>query len=121
MSFGFEIHKWPQRHTYTIQECGSPYVHDFTWRLSDLALRRLPYWKPVPGIGIVLIAHQSGVCRRWWFVCQKCKRRCESLYQAPEDDWRNWRCRRCCDLIYASQRYGPWHPLNRTLAQRRAT
>jgi hypothetical protein len=61
----------------------------------------------------------AGPFRRWWFLCPRCRRRCEALYVPPVAVRREWRCRLCWGLIYASQRHGFCHPLRKVLTHRK--
>ena len=59
---------------------------------------------------------------RWWLVCS-CGRKCRQLFLKPESY--DWRCRKCCDLLYRSQllrntRLGKvWAPIDKVLRQQR--
>lgn len=54
---------------------------------------------------------------RWWFRCPGCGRRCGTLYRPPRA--MHFRCRRCHDLAYRSQRVGArWRRLLRGLGLR---
>ncbi len=55
--------------------------------------------KPVELVATAL-AHNA--CR-WWFQCPACGRRCGVLYLPPGQ--RFFACRRCHDLVYASQQF----------------
>lgn len=62
--------------------------------------------KPKPFIGqstlLVATAPNYGG-RRWWFQCCDCMRRAMKLYLPPSDYHRWFACRRCHELVYASQ------------------
>lgn len=112
-----ERHRWPKRHAYVVEQCRVVNVRDV---LSPIDTEERATLLSSPRVrDLILIATDTGPIRRWWFRCPTCARLRESLFVPPnvvEDDWR---CRACWQLVYASQRYGPRHPLRRVLTSRK--
>src|SRR5260370_42111537 len=106
----------PRRYGLTIEEAlviGEVVtVADATAQLDRRKRRLLRSWT-CPMYSLRLIAAKAGCCRRWWFRCPSCARRCEAVYKVPGDDDVEWACRLCCGgggLQYAARRHGPRHP-----------
>ena len=118
-SAGFLRHKWSKHHRFVVEECEAlPVVA----RLVDLPpSERVPNirWQPPFHPDLTLISRWGGPCLRWWWVCHICHRRVENLYRPPSAEAMDWRCRKCHDLIYGSQRYGFAHPLGKILTNRK--
>jgi hypothetical protein len=121
---GFLRQKWPQRHDHLVEECVSArralHVTDV---LPDLMEhwhdRVISRWSPPTHPRLTLVPRMAGPFRRWWFLCPRCRRRCETLFVPPTARAGDWRCRVCQGLIYASQRYGSRHPLRGVLTRRK--
>lgn len=111
--------RWPKRHTHVVEECGALTVRDLSSQLPQFADATTLRWRPSPHTSLTLIARQAGSVRRWWFRCPRCARPRESLFVPPTAQPNDWRCRRCWNLIYASQRYGRRHPLRQKLTPRK--
>jgi hypothetical protein len=79
-------------------------------------------WNPPMHPGLTLVPHRGGPLRRWWFLCPRCGRRCETLFIPPDVAAEDWRCRRCVchgGLVYASQRHGRRHLFRQRLTPRK--
>jgi len=121
LSAGFLNHRWPKRHAHVVEECRALHVRDFLAELDPFLRERLSTWYPLgeehPWFS--LVRRYGGACTRWWFLCPRCARPCETLYRPPDADEYDSRCRACWDLVYASQRYGARHPLRQRLTMRK--
>jgi hypothetical protein len=124
MTPGFIAQRFPRRYEYTIEDCvaaGSVLtVADATAALSSAKRRRLLRWRWPEQSSIRLGAGRMGACRRWWFRCPSCQRRCEALYKPPSDPGREWSCRICAGVTYGSRRHGRRHPARRVPTPRQA-
>jgi hypothetical protein len=105
----FLAHRWPKRHRWTIQECKPLSVADFVQARTGMIRARLP--------DVRIVEQAAGCVRRSYVVCPKCRNLCQHLYLPPETR-RSWACRKCHNIIYASQRYGRKHLLRRILPPR---
>jgi len=113
-------YRWPKTHPHCVEECASIHVTQILPYLDEGTFTHGSAWIfPELPTTIRLVAQHSGVCRRWYFACVGCGRRCENLYRPDKAAPLNWRCRLCHDLIYASQRFGFRHPLRRKLTERK--
>jgi hypothetical protein len=121
----FDRQKWPKRHENLVEDCiakGSalhvdevlPYL-----KLSGWQHQIISRWNPPMHPSLTLVPQMGGPFRRWWFLCPRCRRRCEALYIPPGVLRDDWRCRICHGLIYAVQRYGYRHPLRRVRTYRK--
>src|SRR5262245_20840991 len=124
LSAGFLRQKLPKRHEHLVEDCVkarwvlhvSDVLHELTAHWHH---RIIQSWNRPSHPRLTLVPRQGGPFRRWWFVCPRCRRRCESLYVPPDVAGDEWRCRLCWGLIYASQRHGFQHPLRRVLTRRK--
>lgn len=87
------------------------------FQLSDHERRTQREWRPPLWPGVVLVRGRRGALNPYWhFVCPSCGRRREALYRPAGE--REWKCRKCHSLIYASHRHGPRHPSRQRLPYR---
>ena len=120
-TYAFEFRKWPKKHEFVIEQCYFLHISQVLgWKktleeqnLSNYLFFKFPWLKIVPTRG--------GFCTKWWFQCPTCERRCENLYREPDSEPEDWGCRKCKNLIYASQRYGHTNPLRKRLTPRKQT
>jgi len=115
----FERHKWPLRHKYVIEECNFLNIKDVLGHLNILQ-RQYPsadFLSEYPWLTIV--KGRGGFCEKYWFQCPICSCSCENLYREPDSVPEDWGCKKCRNLIYASQRFGANHPLRKVLTPRK--
>jgi len=120
-TYAFEYRKWTKKHEFVIEQCYFLHISQILgWlktldeqNLSNNLFLNFPWLKIVPTRG--------GFCTKWWFACPICGRRCENLYREPDSELEDWGCRKCKNLIYASQRYGHRNPLRKRLTPRKQT
>lgn len=101
--------------TSALKRCGSLASGSFrivTWRSFRIAIAAgdISLGVEHPGIGRRRVGLDWTAChfggRRSWFLCPDCGRRVGVLYIG-----RQFACRRCCGLAYASQRENDDYPL----------
>jgi hypothetical protein len=96
--------RWPKKHKYVVQQCRAVNAHDL---LNAKAGIYPPEWKEMLPSGVKLVVRRAGCVKRHYIQCPKCLRPCENLFlPPPEARPREWACRRCNSLVYASQRCG---------------
>src|SRR5438128_2671402 len=125
ISAAFLLRRWPKRHDHLVEECVAArqalHVGDVLPHLTGWHGHVIRSWNPPTRPYLTLVPRMAGPFRRWWFLCPRCRRRCEALYAMPGASREDWQCRLCHRLIYASQRYGFRHPLRRVLTHRKRT
>jgi hypothetical protein len=97
-------------------------VRDVLPALDPSRRTTLQVWSPPSHPSLMLAPNGAGLLRHWWFLCPRCRRRCETLFIPPDAPGEDWRCRMCVchgGLVYASQRYGRRHPLRQRLTPRK--
>ena len=114
-----EPYKWPKRHQYVVEECKSLHVNDVSIYLDRFHRSILRTFNPQNYPNLLLVSRMGGPFKRWWWECPHCRRRRDALYLPPDVSGWDWRCRKCWDLVYASQRYGYRHPLRKKLTYRK--
>jgi hypothetical protein len=121
-SHTFRLNKWPKRHAHVVEACRMLDVRDVLPDLNPGDRPMLRSWNPPMHPGLTLVPHRGGPLRRWWFLCPRCGRRCETLFIPPDVAAEDWRCRRCVchgGLVYASQRHGRRHLFRQRLTPRK--
>lgn len=115
----FDLHKWPKKHEYVIEECECLNVRDVLMHLPAYNAQNLIPWD-APGIPYLrLVPGRGGIFIKWWLQCLSCGSKCENLFIPPDGRFNDWRCRGCHSLVYASQRYGKRHELRKVLTPRK--
>lgn len=118
----FLVKKWRKRHAHVVEACRTLDVRDVLPHLDPEDRATLRIWNPSACPWLTLVNHDTGLLRRWWWLCPRCCRRCETLFIPPDVPGEDWRCRRCVchgGLVYASQRHGRRHPLRQRLTPRK--
>jgi hypothetical protein len=96
--------KWKKRHHWTVEECLAINAYDVI-----ACIRGLPK--------LPIIEQRAGACVRKYLECPRCECVAQHLFLPPPtacercEANRDWACRECHELVYASQRYGRRHPL----------
>jgi len=117
----FLKHRWPKKHRYVVQQCRAINAHDF---LNARAGLYPPERKKILPRGMKIVVRRAGCVKKHYIQCPKCSRLCENLFlPPPEARPREWACRKCNSLVYASQRFGRGkrNILSRILAPRKST
>ena len=115
----FELHKWPKKHQFCVEECNFLNINDVLGHLNILHQQypSADFLSEYPWLTIV--KGRGGFCEKYWFQCPICSCRCENLYREPDSVPEDWGCRKCRNLIYASQRFGPRNSLRQVLTPRK--
>src|SRR5262249_35302004 len=108
-SRAFLLNRWPKRHAHVVEACRVLDVRDVLPHFDPRDRAVLRSWNPPAHPWLTVVSYDAGPLRRWWFLCPRCRRRCETLFIPPDVLGEDWRCRRCVchgGLVYASQRHG---------------
>jgi len=107
---GFLARKRPKKHRL-LEDAERLDVVYVLFELGDDARRTLREWQPPLHRGVVLVRGRRGAIAPYWHFRCPCGRRVEALYRPAGE--REWKCRTCHSLIYASHRHGLRHPSRR--------
>jgi len=115
----FEGNRWPKKHQFCVEECNFLNINDVLGHLNILHQQypSADFLSEYPWLTIV--KGRGGFCEKYWFQCPICSCPCENLYREPDSVPEDWGCRKCHNLIYASQRFGPRNSLRQVLTPRK--
>jgi hypothetical protein len=106
--------QWRKRHHWTVEECLTVNVYDLARPDVEQAVRERAS-VPLPQLELTTV--RCGAVWRAFIVCPRCESAVQFLFLPPPTSCqrceasRDWACRGCHGLVYASQRYARRHPL----------
>jgi hypothetical protein len=107
-STAFLARKKPKKHGL-VEEAERLQVLDVLGLLTEADRRTLREWQPWTHPDVLLVRGRRGALDPYWHFRCVCGRRVEALYRPAGA--RDWQCRTCHSLIYASHRHpNPRHP-----------
>jgi len=114
-NYAFEIRKWPKRHEHLVEECRELNVSQLVGLIPLYNVQNFIPWSHPTQPHLSIVPARAGFSVRWWLLCTSCRGRYGTIYALPDGDPGDWKCRKCHNLIYASQRHGHRHPLRKIL------